>query len=177
MQLNEGDTVCNYGEVGRLFYIILEGHCAVKTPAQYTLEGEEQVNPEYLLMYLIRYYRDIDWHSMHNGDLVRRLIQNELDKLFIEIDERQNFVKEMALTKLTNLIQTNKTVLHKKVFKMINFEQKANITITRFREVSRLISGCSFGDLALLNQSAKRAATIECLEVSKFATIDKDDYR
>ena len=96
--------MCNYDELGRLFYIILEGECSVRTPAQYLLEGEEQVNPEYLLTYLLKYFRDINWQSMHNGDLVRRLLLNELDKLFIDIDEKEQFDRQQALTKIATLM-------------------------------------------------------------------------
>lgn len=41
----KGDSVFKYGELGKLFYIILEGEVLVKTPGPHILEGEENVNP------------------------------------------------------------------------------------------------------------------------------------
>lgn len=67
-ECNQDDYVFKYGEMGRLFYIILEGEVIVKTPAPHLLEGEELVNPKSVLLYLIRYYQDIDWKSLLHGN-------------------------------------------------------------------------------------------------------------
>ena len=67
-ECNQDDFVFKYGEMGRLFYIILEGEVIVKTPAPHLLEGEELVNPKAVLLYLIRYFQDIDWKSLLHGN-------------------------------------------------------------------------------------------------------------
>ena len=119
-----GDYVFKYGEMGKLFYIILEGEVLVKTPGPHLLEGEEEVNPKAILLYFIKYFRDIEWPALHNGDLVRRLLCGELDKLYFELDKNNNFKRKEAMIKLNKLIEAGKTKLHLKIFKMVNPERK-----------------------------------------------------
>ena len=73
------------------------------------------------------------------------------------------------------MIDTGKTSLHTKVFKLVNPDRSLQLSVTRFREVTRLVSGCSFGELALL-KTRGRAATIQCAMPSKFAIVDQKDY-
>ena len=40
----------------------------------------------------------------------------------------------------------------------------------------KLGAGASFGELALINAHAKRAATIRCCETTHFANLTKDDF-
>ena len=58
---------------------------------------------------------------------------------------------------------------------MVNPLKEASITIRRFKEVVRLGEGSSFGELALLKTTG-RAATIECTEPTKFATLSRKAY-
>lgn len=174
-QCDKGDSVFKYGEMGKLFYIILEGEVIVKTPGPHLLEGDQEVNANSVLLYLIKYFRDIDWTKLVNGDLVHRLLLGELDKMYFEVDKNENFDKKEVMAKLLDMIEQGKTKLHEKVFKMINPDRKRQLTITRFKEVTRLFTGCSFGELALL-KTRGRAATIECELPSKFAVLDQRDF-
>ena len=45
-----------------------------------------------------------------------------------------------------------------------------------FVDVSKLVSGSSFGELALLNNEP-RAATIKCLTNCSFATLNSEEYK
>ena len=45
-----------------------------------------------------------------------------------------------------------------------------------FVDVAKLVSGSSFGELALLNNEP-RAATIKCLTNCSFATLNREEYK
>ena len=117
-----GETVFNYGEMGKLFYIILEGEVIVKTPGPHILEGEENVNPQSVLLYLIKYFRDIDWIDIINGEIIRRLLAFELASYGFDIENNANFDKTAAVAVFRNLIEKDKTRIHKKIYKIVNPE-------------------------------------------------------
>ena len=50
-----------------------------------------------------------------------------------------------------------------------------SMTVARMKEVARLNDGCSFGELALLKNEG-RAATITCIQRTRFATLHQKDY-
>ena len=66
LEIEEDDTVFKYGDEGNLFYIIMEGEVIVKTPSPDELD-EEYVTPEGFLLYMVEYYRDIEWSVLNNG--------------------------------------------------------------------------------------------------------------
>ena len=90
-QCNKAGYLFKYGQMGRLFYIILDGEVLVKTPGPHILEGEENVNPKSVLLYLIKFYKDIDWVSLTNGELIHRVLKGEIENLDFEIDKDDNF--------------------------------------------------------------------------------------
>ena len=53
---------------------------------------------------------------------------------------------------------------------MVNPKSESSITVVRYREVARLGSGVSFGELALL-KTAGRSATIQCCSETRMATL------
>ena len=66
-------------------------------------------------------------------------------------------------------------MIHEQIFKLVNPDYKRTITVSRFKEVARLTDGCSFGELALLKNEG-RAATIQCVNKTSFATLHRKDY-
>ena len=77
VELQAGETVFEYGDVGELFYVIIEGTVAIQTPSYITLE-DEQVTAQGFLIYILEHFRDIKWDSMRDGDSIRNLIIQEL---------------------------------------------------------------------------------------------------
>lgn len=57
----------DYGDVGELFYIIIEGEVIIKVPSPHVLE-DDFFSPEGLLVFLVEYFRDIIWRQMKCGD-------------------------------------------------------------------------------------------------------------
>ena len=62
--------------------------------------------------------------------------------------------------------------MHLELLKMVNPNDQPEITVRRFSEVVRLGEGFSFGELALLKKVG-RAATIQCTQRTKFATLSR----
>ena len=67
LHLDEGRKVFNYGEVGELFYIIMNGEISIKTPFPEELE-EDQSTPIALLTYFLTFFKDIDWSFFKEGE-------------------------------------------------------------------------------------------------------------
>ena len=61
------------------------------------------------------------------------------------------------------------------MYELINPYDEKSIIVKRFKEVTRLRDGCSFGELGLL-KNAGRAATITCAKQTVFATLNRSDY-
>ena len=55
----------------------MAGQVAIKTPAPYTLEGE-QCSPEAFLIFLTEYFYEIQWSALTNGWLIRDSYLKEL---------------------------------------------------------------------------------------------------
>lgn len=67
LKFKENQTVFDYGDVGELFYIIIEGEVIIKVPSPHVLE-DDFFSPEGLLVFLVEYFRDIIWRQMKCGD-------------------------------------------------------------------------------------------------------------
>ncbi|CAI2387493.1 unnamed protein product [Moneuplotes crassus] len=64
------------------------------------------------------------------------------------------------------------------IFEQTQLGQKAMLELLNFFEIAKLVSGSSFGELALLNSGdGKRKARIVCKEDCKFATVNKENYQ
>lgn len=76
---------------------------------------------------------------------------------------------------LEQAIEREWTNLHVELSKLVNPNEEKSLAVRRFKEVVRLKDGFSFGELALL-KTAGRAATIECTQATKFATLHRKVY-
>ena len=70
LELYKDETVCQYGDPGDLFYIILKGEVIVKTPSPDIIEGS-QLSPIGFLIYVNQYFRDIQWNTLKHGSRIR----------------------------------------------------------------------------------------------------------
>ena len=61
------ETVFEYGDVGELFYIIMEGEVIIKVPSPGMLEGERATAENFLLHYLICDFDSVNWHKLSHG--------------------------------------------------------------------------------------------------------------
>ena len=66
LEMNAGEVVFNYGDVGDQFYIIIEGEISIMTPFPEVLEGE-QVSPYPILIYFLTFFKNIDWNFISCG--------------------------------------------------------------------------------------------------------------
>ena len=80
LELEAGETVFNYGDVGDLFYIVISGEISVKTPFPEVLE-DDTAQPYPVLIYFLNFFQDIDWSSLPDGNQIRLLIIEKIGKL------------------------------------------------------------------------------------------------
>ena len=97
LELEEKETVFKYGEVGELFYIIIDGEVSVKTPYLDSLEGS-QTKPFQLLSYFITHFKYIDWNSIKGSINVRQMIISEAERLGVNLPSDGSY--EAKLTQL-----------------------------------------------------------------------------
>ena len=86
LEIDAYENVFNYGDEGDLFYIIIEGQVSIKTPFPDVLE-EEQAEPYPLLVLFLTFFKDIDWKFITDGEQVRLLILDEMQKLGFRLED------------------------------------------------------------------------------------------
>lgn len=107
--------------------------------------------------------------------MIKELLVSQLVDSNIEVSDEGFFNKTDALATLDRSIIKGITNIHEKIFKLANPTNDKTLTVNRFKEVARLSDGCSFGELALLRNDT-RAATIQCSENTRFATLHRKSY-
>ena len=121
------------------------------------------------------YYRDIFWDKIHNNEKVKEAFIDELVRLGVKIDANNNFDTNLALRTFDQAISGYKSVVHKRIHKLVNPNNLPTISIPLYKVVFRGSAGYSFGELALLKNEG-RAATIVCEKDCIFATLDRKEY-
>lgn len=100
---------------------------------------------------------------------------DELNRLKIPVTEDKKFKKEETRSMLLKAIALNKTYIHENICKVLDASNSGVITTRRFRSVAVLKNGSTFGELALFHNKG-RAATINCVKPTSFATLSRNDY-
>ena len=171
------ETVFNYGDKGDFYYILLTGEVVVKTPSPFVLQ-DSQFTPIALLTFLINFFEDVMWKTVHNGDYIRDLLIDAFQKVGYDVKQNEKIPAEKVLEALRKEIQNNRTGLHELIFKKATQRQHSSIKqleIYCIQEVTKLGPGIGFGELALLRQEGRKA-TIQCTEASSFATLSRQDF-
>lgn len=101
-------TIFNYGDIGDLFYIIMEGEVIIKTPSPVDLEGSH-AEPLGFIAFLLGYYKDIQWKSFPNRDKVQDLLHKELELFGVKVDVDGNFDSDNALETLSKVISLGRS--------------------------------------------------------------------
>ena len=82
--------------MGHHFYIVIAGEVEVRVPAPVELE-EESATPEGLMSFIITYFQDINWKVTDMAQTILLLFYNELDRLYIKIDQFGKFDQRRVL--------------------------------------------------------------------------------
>ena len=105
------------------------------------------------------------------------MIINELERLGVNLPSDGSYETKLVQIQkvLRRAIDKEITAIHQQIAELVNPLKEDKVTVRRFKEVVRLGEGFGFGELALL-KTAGRAATIECTQPTKFATLNRKTY-
>ena len=145
MEKSAGDIVCNYGEKGDLFYIILDGQVNVRTVSPVELFDCDATS---LINFLIINYKNIYWGKIPRSEEIRGLFKKEVERCGLTTDPE--YYDPIRVQKaLTKHIADGSTI-HFMLHHRLNPHRKSSIILQWFKTVATLESGHSFGELALL---------------------------
>ena len=173
-EYSQSAIVFNYGDIGQLFYIVVEGEVDVKVPSPVILE-EDSATPEGLISFIMLYFNDLHWERLYMGKRIIQLIFSELRACDVEVGPSGTFDTKTALEAIDQRITKQNTNIHFQVYKLVNPESKDRIELHWFKTVSKLGGGTQFGDLAL-QYNQPRGATIQCTQRTLLATLSRTDY-
>ena len=77
------------------------------------------------------------------------LIYNELAVCNIRVDKDGHFDRQMALRQFDRFIQNNSTKVHTQIYKLMNPNNLATVSMTWFKKVGTMKVGENFGEIAL----------------------------
>jgi len=76
------EAVINYGDRGSLFYILIHGEVEIRVPNQVEL----QIKGEDFIVFCLRFFNDIFWAKITNGQTILKALRKEVEKA----DEKWN---------------------------------------------------------------------------------------
>lgn len=176
------DIIFHYRDEGTFFGIILKGKVRVLVPSynavfpsyiEKQLQDKEtlsQNQSEQVLLPKVKGSKA----SLESFKSITRLAGSDLS----EGVSSQLIGEKIALSQKSSKIQIREDPSHSELSRpeSINPVPTDDNEIPGYVEINRLGSGACFGELSLLTD-AKRAATIQCIEPTVIAILNKEDYK
>jgi hypothetical protein len=102
---------------------------------------EDSATPEGLISFIIIYFHDIFWKQIPKGNTVLQLLYSEIRRCSLNIDEYGHFDSSEVLKAFDREISHGNTKVHTYIFKILNPNNAATISMTWFKTVTTLVTG------------------------------------
>ena len=116
--------MCNYGEKGDLFYIILDGQVDVRTVSPFELTESDATG---LINFIIKNYKDIYWEKIPHASEVLRLFKKEMEECGLPLD-LESYNPARVHKAITKSIEDGSTI-HFMIHHRLNPYRKSSIVI------------------------------------------------
>ena len=166
-----GQIICCLGEPGDRFYILFKGMVTVLVPQEYDFEMTER---DYL-KHLRRLYRMEEYEILKNT-IYSNFTLNANNEFADVINSLGGHIKDHKVSISDYYDRMLPITAEEKENEMLKIS-KIKVKLWNYKKVCDIYANSTFGEVALMDNTSKRTASIISIEPCIFGVINKHDYQ